>query len=91
MANLFWSWLRRRETELEVADAAWQGMLVLWLVGGGVLAVAAMLRYLALRRLTAPEAALYLQDVLWRETRGEQRRLNRWLAWAWLRRRRRDA
>jgi hypothetical protein len=90
LAYLFWSWLRGRETELEVADAAWQGILVLWLLGGGVLAVAGLLRYLALRRLTAPEAALYLQDVLWRETRGEQRRLNRWLAWAWLRRRRRE-
>jgi hypothetical protein len=55
-----------------------------------VLAVAALLRYLALRRMTPPEAGLYLQDVLWRETRREQRRLNRWLAWAWLRRRRRE-
>jgi uncharacterized protein with PQ loop repeat len=26
-------------------------------------------------------ARLYLQEVLWKDTRGEQRRLNRWLAW----------
>ena len=90
LAYLFWSWLRGRETDLEVPDAVWQGILVLWLLGGGVLAVAGLLRYLALRRLTAPEASLFLQDVLWRETRGEQRRLNRWLAWAWLRRQRRE-
>jgi hypothetical protein len=31
-------------------------------------------------------AALYLQDVLWKETRREQRRLHRWLAWARLER-----
>jgi hypothetical protein len=90
LAYLFWSWLRKQETRLEVPDSAWQGILVLWLLGGGVLAVGGLLRYVALRRMTKPEAALYLQDVLWRETRGEQRRLNRWLAWAWLRRRRRE-
>jgi hypothetical protein len=90
LACLFWSWLRRRETDLEIADTAWQGILVLWLLGGGVLAGAGLLRYLGRRRMTAPEAELYLQDVLWQETRGEQRRLNRWLAWAWLRRRREE-
>jgi hypothetical protein len=89
-ASLFWSWLQEQDTDLEIADPAWQGILVLWLLGGTVLIVAAGLRYLALRRMTAQEAQLYLQDVLWRETRGEQRRLNRWLAWAWLRRRRRE-
>lgn len=33
------------------------------------------------RRRDHAAARLYLQDVLWNETRGEQRRLNRWLAW----------
>jgi hypothetical protein len=90
LAYLFWSWLRGQETELEILDSAWQGVLVLWLLGGGVLAAAGLLRYLALRRMTPAEAAQYLQDVLWRETHREQRRLNRWLAWAWLRRGRRE-
>jgi hypothetical protein len=89
-AALIWRWLRRQTTDLEISDPAWQGILVIWLLGGGVLAVAAGLRYLALRRMEPLEAQLYLQDVLWRETRREQRRLNRWLAWAWLRRRRRE-
>ena len=89
-AALFWSWLQGQETDLVILDTAWQGILVLWLLGGAVLAAASVLRYLALRRMTPAEAELYLQDVLWRETRGEQRRLNRWLAWAWLRRRRRE-
>jgi hypothetical protein len=30
---------------------------------------------------------LFLQDELWKETRGEQRRINRWRAWARLRQR----
>jgi hypothetical protein len=90
LAYLFAGWLRKRETDLEIADSAWQGILGLWLIGGGVVIVAGLLRYLALRRMTRLEALMYLQDVLWRETRAEQRRLNRWLAWAWLRRRRRE-
>jgi hypothetical protein len=90
LAHLGWTWLRVRETELALPDPVWRGVLVLWLLGGSVLAAAGVLRYLALRRMTPPEAALLLQDVLWRETRREQRRLNRWLAWAWLRRRRRE-
>jgi hypothetical protein len=90
LAALFWAWLQRQDTALEIDRSAWQGILVLWLLGGGVLVAAALLRYLALRRQTPTEATLYLQDVVWRETRREQRRLNRWLAWAWLRRRRRE-
>jgi hypothetical protein len=89
-AALFWNWLWGQETDLVILDTAWQGILVLWLVGGAALAAAAGLRYLVLRRMTSAEAQVFLQDVLWRETRGEQRRLNRWLAWAWLRRRRRE-
>jgi len=91
VASLFWVWLRRQETDLPMADSAWQGLLILWLLGGGVLAAAGLLRYLTLRHWTRTEAAMYLQDVLWKETRREQRRLNRWLAWAWLRRQRREA
>jgi hypothetical protein len=89
-ATLFWAWLRGRDTDLEFIESTWQGILVLWLLGGGLLIVAGVMRYLALRRMTRPEAEMFLQDVLWRETRGEQRRLNRWLAWAWLKRRRRE-
>jgi hypothetical protein len=90
LASLLWARLKGQVTELEIDDAAWRGILVLWLLGAGVLVAAGLLRYLVLRRMTPPEAALYLQDVLWRETRREQSRLNRWLAWAWLRRRRQD-
>jgi hypothetical protein len=37
-----------------------------------------------------PAAAwIYLQDTLWRETRGEQRQMQRWLAWKKMRKRQR--
>jgi hypothetical protein len=57
-------------------------------LGGGGLAVSAVLGYLSLRRATPAEALQVLQDELWDETRSEQRALNRWLAWARLRARR---
>ena len=51
---------------------------------------AALLGHWRARQMTAAEGELSLQDTLWRETRREQRRLNRWLAWAELRRRRKE-
>jgi hypothetical protein len=39
--------------------------------------------------MSVEEATLLLQDTLWLETRREQGRINRWLAWARLRSRRR--
>ncbi len=90
LAEGFWLWLRKQETTLDLADSSWRGLLAVWLLGGGALAAAWLLRALAHRRLSRDEALLYLQDVVWRETRGEQRRLYRWLAWARERRRRRE-
>jgi hypothetical protein len=90
LAVALWSWVRDREPPLDFEEWGGQALVLLWVVGGGTLVVAGLLRYLAQRRLTPDEAAMYLQDQMWRETRREQRRLNRWLAWAWLRRRRRE-
>ena len=36
-------------------------------------------------------AMLMLQDILWNETRGEQRRISRWLAWVRLKERKKKA
>jgi hypothetical protein len=52
-----------------------------WALGLGTLMTATLLDFWQRRRSRPEIAALYLQDVLWRETRGEQRRLNRWTAW----------
>ena len=56
------------------------------MVVGGFVIAATVLGHLGWRRLSPEEAALFLQDALWHETRREQRRINRWRAWA-LRRR----
>jgi hypothetical protein len=67
---------------LELPPVGWRLLVLAWLFGLGLLAGAAVLQYLGLERMPPAEAALLLQDELWRETRGEQRRINRWLAWA---------
>jgi hypothetical protein len=51
---------------------------------------ASVFGYLAQRRMLPDEAALYLQDSVWRETPREQRRVMAWLAWARLRRKNRE-
>jgi hypothetical protein len=88
LAQAGWAWLSTRQAVLglDLPTPLLRFLLVTWLlaVGGGVTAAGfAQWR----RRTMAPaEAAMILQDVLWRETRREQRRLQRWLAWSRLRR-----
>jgi hypothetical protein len=53
----------------------------LWLLVVGFAVVRALLSYWKHRDRDAAAAQLYLQDIMWRDTRGEQRRVNRWLAW----------
>jgi hypothetical protein len=61
---------------------AWTGLVVPILLTTGILVVASgFLAYWRRRGLTAEAGQVYLQDVLWEETRREQRRVNRWLAW----------
>ncbi len=56
-------------------------LVILWTLVVAFAVVNAVLSYWKHRDRDAARAQLYLQDLLWRDTRGEQRRLNRWLAW----------
>jgi hypothetical protein len=67
----------------EISRAVW----FIWLAGLTVILFQLLLGGIRRWCLTAEQAQLALQDILWRETRGEQRRLQRWLAWDRLRRR----
>jgi hypothetical protein len=59
-----------------------QLLFLTWAAGLAVVITAAVRGYLR-QAASGPEAnRLYLQDLLWRETRREQSRLNRWLVWA---------
>jgi hypothetical protein len=59
----------------------WPFRLLVWGGVTGVLVVSGLLSYLAWGRRTPAEAALLVQDVVWRETAWEQRRLASWRAW----------
>jgi hypothetical protein len=89
-AFIFWSWLdalgERQQSRAEV----WRVTVLVWLFGIGLIIAASVFGYLAQRRMLPDEAALYLQDSVWRETPREQRRVMAWLAWARLRRKNRE-
>ena len=55
----------------------------------GVSITASLLTAWRRRRMTPAEARLLMQDVLWTQTRGEQRWFTRWLAWFWIKERER--
>lgn len=52
-----------------------------WLFVVGLLFVGMLLAHWRRRQMDRDAAQGYLQDTLWRETRREQRRIFRWLAW----------
>ena len=81
-AWLCWRLVENQETELDIDDRWWRLMFLVWLFGLLFLVAAAALRYIGQSTVRPEEAALFLQDTLWRETSREQRRVNRWLAWA---------
>ena len=56
-------------------------LVILWLLVIGFAVVRAFFGYGKQRDREPAAAQMYLQDILWRDTRGEQRRVNRWLAW----------
>jgi hypothetical protein len=64
---------------------AWRAVTLAWLIGAMGLLVSGLLDYYHRRHMSPAEATLYLQDVVWQETRREQRRINRWAAWGRLR------
>jgi hypothetical protein len=90
LAVVLESWSGDRDVPWNLSDESWQLLLLLWVLAVVVIVSAGVLRTLAAHRITRDEAIVLLQDIFWTETRGEQRRLNRWLTWSWLQRRRRE-
>jgi hypothetical protein len=74
-----WLWLGTQHSGFNVSDDFYRIILLVWLLGFGFLVVLAVLAYVRRSLMTRDEAALYLQDVQWLETRAEQRLINRWL------------
>jgi RsiW-degrading membrane proteinase PrsW (M82 family) len=77
-----WDWLPSNWTALGLSPRVWRTVALAWLVGVSFLVVAGLLGYFGRARMHRGEALQFLQDTLWRETRREQSRINRWLVWA---------
>lgn len=87
VASLLWVRLQLEEpTDPRTMPAVlWQFIVVAWLLALFLMIARALLGYVGLARATREESLVYLQDQLWTATRGEQRRMARWLAWGRLR------
>jgi hypothetical protein len=73
-----WGLLEQAPRWRPILLAAWTVVLTMFLV-------AHVFRYWRRLQMDRVSAMLLLQDMLWHETRGEQRRVNRWVAWKKLR------
>jgi hypothetical protein len=87
LATWTWSMLPDDLSALGLPPPVWRLVIFIWLLSLGTMAARLLLGSLAWDRRgrTRQEAVMFLQDTLWRETRREQRRLHRWLAWGRLR------
>ncbi len=88
LAQLSWIWVPSRWGNPGFPQPAWRAIVLTWIAGASLYVAFSLLHYWSRRHMTAQEALLFLQDELWKETRGEQRRINRWRVWARLRQKR---
>src|SRR5581483_9909399 len=82
LAQVLWLVLPQTAGNPGLIVPVWRVILWLWIFGGIALLATSGFAYWHRSTMSVEEATLFLQDTLWRETRGEQRRINRWFAWA---------
>ena len=80
-AELAYLFLRQPMGVLDLPPRWKQLVLAAWLLLLVMFLVAHLFRHWRRLQMDRVSALLTLQDILWNETRGEQRRINRWLAW----------
>lgn len=73
------------EPRAGLSAGGWRLIVAAWVLAVALVVASALLGYLSRATAGREESLLYLQDQLWTATRGEQRRVARWLAWARLR------
>ena len=86
LAQVCWHAFPRDWGNPGVVPGVWLAVLIFWTSGLVLAGVAAAVNYWYRRQMSPEECLIYLQDVLWQDTRREQRRIGRWLAWSALRR-----
>jgi len=87
LAEILWLILavNRGNRELDLSLGLWQTIVLTWIIGVGMLTVGFFLNYLSLQKRSSQEGLLACQDLLWQETRQEQSRVARRLAWIYRR------
>jgi hypothetical protein len=92
LADLAGLLLKRHWTLIDLPERPhWQQFLaVAWMLLLVMFLAAHALRYWRRLQMDRVSAMLMLQDILWNETRGEQRRINRWMAWKKLKERKKE-
>jgi hypothetical protein len=73
---------------LRIRGELWRAILLIWSGGIALVLAHGLQSYLGNVFKGREANLLYLQDELWTATRGEQRRIWRWLTWARLRQQR---
>jgi hypothetical protein len=86
LAQAVWIVLGARRELHELSPRLLQLMHATWVLVLGLLLAGQLFRLVRLLRMDRVTAQMVLQDVLWNETRREQRRIGRWLVWWKLRR-----
>jgi hypothetical protein len=86
LGQLVWLTFPGSWTYLGLPPWVWRLVVPAWVLATVLILASSFLGYWGRRHMTPKEGQLLLQDVLWQDTRREQRWINRWLAWA----RRRD-
>jgi hypothetical protein len=85
LAQLALLMLQHRWPVLESMPRARPLLLAAWTLVLGMFLVGLVFRYWQRLQMDRVSAMLLLQDILWHDTRGEQRRVSRWIAWKRLR------
>jgi hypothetical protein len=86
LAQGAWIVVGARREMFDLPPAWVQLVVIAWGLVFGLLVARQLFHVRRLRQMNRATAEILLQDALWQETRGEQRRMGRWLAWWHLRR-----
>ena len=81
LAQAAWLVLGARRELHELSPRWLQFLQLAWGLALGMFVAGQLFRLARLLRMDRVTAKMLLQDVLWHETRREQRRIGRWLAW----------
>lgn len=93
LAELVWVWLNDRSAAMDLYDitdyparfwmsnGVWRLITILWTAALFSVLVFSLINYLGTKKISKVEAEVMIQDDLWQQTRREQSRIQRWLAW----------